>query len=177
MSSGTVPPTNDSGALPPVPPDPISYAGAVETDPNAKMYGMLCHLLALSAVVGVPFGHILGPLVMWLIKRDQYPFVNDQGKEALNFQITVTIALAISAVLILVVIGFFLMFIVIIAALVMTIIATREGKQRRVLPVSGVHPPDPVIAVGSAGSRSRNERSPGPKSRAAVLSTSAAVGR
>ena len=34
---------------------------------------------------------VLGPLIIWLIKKDESPFVNDQGKEALNFQITVLI--------------------------------------------------------------------------------------
>jgi len=58
-------------------------------------------LAALAGYIGVPFGNILGPLVIWLIKRDEFPFVDDQGKEALNFQISVTIygfALAIASV-------------------------------------------------------------------------------
>ena len=47
--------------------------------------GMLCHLLPI-------FCGFLGPLILWLVKKDESPFVNDQGKEALNFQLTVTIA-------------------------------------------------------------------------------------
>ncbi len=50
-----------------------------------------CHLAALVWLIGVPFGHVLGPLIVWLILRDRYPFVDDQGKEALNFQISFTI--------------------------------------------------------------------------------------
>jgi len=53
-------------------------------------------------LVGVPIGNILGPLVIWLAKRGEYDFVDDQGKEALNFQITFlicAIALAILAFL------------------------------------------------------------------------------
>lgn len=55
-------------------------------------YGMLCHLLALCALLGVPMGNILGPLIMWLIKKEEDPFVDRCGKESLNFQITATLA-------------------------------------------------------------------------------------
>lgn len=51
---------------------------------------MLCHLLGLAGLV-IPFGNVIGPLVIWLAKRDQSEFVDDQGKEAVNFQITMTI--------------------------------------------------------------------------------------
>jgi len=46
---------------------------------------MLCHLLAL-------FTGFLGPLILWLVKRDQSPFVDHHGREALNFQLTVLVA-------------------------------------------------------------------------------------
>jgi len=60
---------------------------------------MACHLIAFAGLV-VPIGNVIGPLVMWLIKQDEMPLVNDQGKESLNFQITITLvvfALAIIA--------------------------------------------------------------------------------
>ena len=53
--------------------------------------GMACHLAALIGLLGIPFGNALGPLIFWLIKKDEIPFVDDQGKEALNFQITILI--------------------------------------------------------------------------------------
>lgn len=49
-----------------------------------------CHLLGFLGFV-LPFGHILGPLVLWLLRRDGNPFVDDQGKEAVNFQISFTL--------------------------------------------------------------------------------------
>jgi uncharacterized Tic20 family protein len=58
---------------------------------DEKTMGMLAHLLG-----GVTY--LLGPLVIWAIKKDESPFVNDQGKEAMNFQITVIIALVASTV-------------------------------------------------------------------------------
>ena len=54
-----------------------------------------CHLAALIWLIGVPFGNLLGPLVVWLILRDRYPLVDDQGKEALNFQIAMAIAFVV----------------------------------------------------------------------------------
>ena len=52
---------------------------------------MLCHLSALAGFV-IPFGNILGPLLVWQIKKNEFPSVDIHGKAALNFQITVTIA-------------------------------------------------------------------------------------
>jgi hypothetical protein len=60
----------------------------MEGDKNARTWATICHLSALLMLVGVPIGNILGPLVIWLIKRKEYEFVDNQGKEALNFQIT-----------------------------------------------------------------------------------------
>jgi uncharacterized Tic20 family protein len=56
------------------------------------MWNMLCHLSALAGFV-VPFGHILGPLLVWQIKKNEFPSVDVHGKASLNFQITVTIAI------------------------------------------------------------------------------------
>jgi len=52
---------------------------------------MLCHLSALAGFV-FPFGNILGPLLVWQIKKNEFPSVDIHGKASLNFQITVTIA-------------------------------------------------------------------------------------
>ena len=52
-----------------------------------RQWALFAHLSALVGFV-VPFGNVIGPLVIWLIKREQMPFVNDQGREALNFNIT-----------------------------------------------------------------------------------------
>lgn len=83
---------------------------------------MFCHLAALVGFV-VPFGNIVGPLVVWLIKRGEMPLVDTHGKEALNFQITVTIAFLICVPLMFVLIGIPLMIAVGLAALILTIMA------------------------------------------------------
>ena len=85
-------------------------------------WAMGCHLAALAGFL-VPFGNILGPLVIWLIKRAEMPMVDRHGKEALNFQITVSIAFLICIPLMFVLIGIPLMVVVAIGALIMTILA------------------------------------------------------
>ena len=71
---------------------------------DERMWGMLCHISAFALFVFPFFGNIIGPLVVWLIKKEEYPFVDEQGKEALNFQISVSIyafaALLLSIILI-----------------------------------------------------------------------------
>lgn len=56
--------------------------------------------------VCVPFGSVVGPLILWQMKKEVDPFIDDQGKEALNFQITVAIAWMACIVLAFAVIGF-----------------------------------------------------------------------
>ena len=92
-------------------------------------WGMLCHLTALSAYVGIPFGHIVGPLVIWLIKKDELSFVDDQGKESLNFQISMTIYGLIAAILCFVLIGFVLIFVIIVVDIVLVILATVNASK------------------------------------------------
>ncbi|MQB00084.1 MAG: DUF4870 domain-containing protein [Actinobacteria bacterium] len=69
------------------------------------MFAMLAHLSAFSGFV-IPFGHILGPLLVWLIKREEHPLVDDQGREALNFQLSMSLYYIVGLILILALIGF-----------------------------------------------------------------------
>jgi len=105
---------------------------STEVSKDARMWGMLCHLLGL-------FTCFIGPLIIWLIKKDEDPFIDDQGKEALNFQITVAIAWIVSAVLVPVFcIGSFLGIAVFIADLVFCILASikANGGEKYRYPVS-----------------------------------------
>lgn len=80
-----------------------------EITQEQKTWGMIAHLSALIGFL-IPFGNILGPLVVWLIKKDTMPFVDEQGKEALNFNITVAIVITalmiVGTVLLVILIGF-----------------------------------------------------------------------
>ena len=88
----SVPPESDipSGS------DDLELGGAAPAD--QRQWAMFAHLSALLGAVvtgafGGGWGCFIGPLVIWLIKKDSMPFVDDQAKEALNFNITVAIAL------------------------------------------------------------------------------------
>jgi uncharacterized Tic20 family protein len=58
---------------------------------DERTWALIGHLSAFSAFI-TGIGCVLGPLIVWLIKRDTLPFAADQAKEALNFNITVAIA-------------------------------------------------------------------------------------
>lgn len=59
---------------------------------------MWCHMSALAGLV-VPFGNLIGPLVLWQIKRNEFPSVDQHGKESLNFQISILIYLLVGGLL------------------------------------------------------------------------------
>ena len=102
------------------PPDKPQYVPT----PDERTWGLLAHLSSLIAsLVGLMF---VGPLVVWLVKKDQSPFVEDQAKEALNFQIAVLIAIAVCG---LTCIGIVLIPVVAIAALVYSVLAAVEANK------------------------------------------------
>ena len=65
---------------------------------DARRWAMFCHLGALVGLLGNGVGFLIVPLVVWLIKKDEIPLVDDQGREALNFNISVMIAMIICVV-------------------------------------------------------------------------------
>ncbi|HEC04728.1 MAG TPA: DUF4870 domain-containing protein [Thiothrix sp.] len=94
-----------------------------------KKWGMVAHLSALAGII-FPLGIVLGPLIVWLLKRNEGKFIDDQAKEALNFQITVVI---ISFVLVVLAAAFkpfmILAAIVGIAGLIFAVIAGLKAKE------------------------------------------------
>ena len=91
-------------SLPPPLPAPASAPAASLV--TVRTWTSLCHASALLGVF-VPFpGHILPPLVVWLLKRGDSPEIDAHGKEALNFQISMLIYKMIAAVFCIVLIGF-----------------------------------------------------------------------
>lgn len=95
-----------------------------EEDKKANMWAMLCHVTAFSTFIGIPLGNIIAPLVIWLIKKDEFPFVDENGKESLNFQISMTIYGIVAGLLCFIFIGFVLLPIVLVADIVLVIMAT-----------------------------------------------------
>jgi len=100
---------------------------------DEKMWAMLAHISAVAGFV-FPFGNIIGPLLIWMLKKEEFPFVDDQGKESINFQISISIYVLVSLVLVFILIGIPILIIIGIFALVMTIIAAisaYDGKAYR----------------------------------------------
>jgi len=135
-------------SMPPPPPEGASRSGSGqefefsrdygssqdrqgEFERQSRNWGMLCHLSALSAFVGVPFGHLAGPLLVWLLKRNEYPYVDEQGKESLNFQLSMTLYGIVSAVLILAVVGVFLLLALGVLNIVAVIVASVRANDGR----------------------------------------------
>lgn len=80
------------------------------------------NLAMLAHLLGIVSGFI-GALIIWLIKKDQSAFIDEQGKEALNFQITMLIAFVVAGMLMVILIGALLMPLLFVANLVFCILA------------------------------------------------------
>jgi hypothetical protein len=94
-----------------------------------RNWGMACHAAALLGYPTVALGFIIGPLVVWLVYRDRYRFVDDQGKESINFHITMLIAVLGCFLLFCAGIGPFLLMLLPIYHVVMIIIAMVHSSQ------------------------------------------------
>ena len=96
---------------------------------DERQWAMLCHLSAMLLYV-TAIGGFIAPLIIWLMKRDEMPFVADQGRETLNFQITIMLALVAAGILMWLLIGFVLLPAVLVFHFILTIVAavkTSEG--------------------------------------------------
>ena len=95
---------------------------------EARKWAMLCHLAALVGLLGNGIGFLVAPLVVWLVKKEDDPLIDEQGKEAVNFQITMLIAAFVSAFLIVIVVGIILLIGVGILMTVLPIIAAIKAN-------------------------------------------------
>lgn len=92
-----------------------------------------CNLAMLAHLLGI-FSGFIGPLVLWLVKRDGASYVADQTQEALNFQITMALAMVASVLLTIVLIGPFLIPLLLIANFIFCIlaaVAASKGQRYR----------------------------------------------
>src|ERR1043165_9079107 len=78
---------------------------AASTTSDIRNWSVLCHASALLGLFFHFFGHLLGPLIVWLMKRDASPEIDANGKESLNFQISMLIYDVIAGILCIVLIG------------------------------------------------------------------------
>ncbi len=84
--------------------DKNTISNELNLSKDERTWGMLSHLSALLGYI-IPFGNVIAPLIIWLSKKEQSKFIEDQSKEALNFQISITIYAVIAGILTLILIG------------------------------------------------------------------------
>ena len=105
-----------------------------EITKDARMWAMFCHLAGLAGFLMPVVGNIVAPLIVWQVKKEDYPFVDEQGKEAVNFQISMSLYGLITIPLFLICVGPFLLAAVAIVDLVFLLIAAvkaNNGKSYR----------------------------------------------
>ena len=106
------------------PPLPSSVNAIV----NARTWSALCHASALLGVFLHFPGHLLAPLIVWLLKRDESPEIDAHGKEAVNFQLSMLLYNIIAAVFCLVLIGFLILPILWVLNAILVIIAAIKAS-------------------------------------------------
>ena len=102
--------------------------GSKDVNKDARMWAMICHLSALAGLVVPVIGCIIGPLIIWQIKKEEFPFVDEQGKEAVNFQISMLIYGIVAGLLCFACVGFVLAPAVAIFDLVFLLIAAVKAN-------------------------------------------------
>lgn len=124
MTSGPAPHPPASNPSSASAPDASPGVAGAPSSPTReeRQWAMLCHVSAMLMYV-TAVGGLVAPFVIWLLKRDAMPFVADQGKETINFQITILLALLAAVVLMLVLVGFVLFWALLAFHFVVTVIA------------------------------------------------------
>jgi uncharacterized protein len=112
----------DEQPLPPPPPAPGASS-------DIRTWCVLCHAAALLGLFFHFLGHLLGPLIVWLVKRGDSPEVDAHGKESLNFQISMLIYDAIAAILCIVLIGIPILIALWVLNTVLVIIASIQASE------------------------------------------------
>jgi uncharacterized Tic20 family protein len=131
------PPPNASPPLadpPPYlpPPPPAGYqpqpvpAGTMRPD-EERNWSVAAHVSALLTLAGIP--SVIGPLVVWLMKKDSSPSVDAHGKEAVNFNLSFILYGIVSFFLIFVLVGFLILPIVLITWFVLVIVGTLNASR------------------------------------------------
>lgn len=121
------PPVQEGTSVPEAPPAPPAAAPAGQSQSmSANTWAMLTHLAGLTGYIFPVVGNIVGPLIVWIIKKDEMPVVDRHGKAALNFQISfmiyIAVANTVAFALTFVLIGFVLMPLVWVASLIVLIL-------------------------------------------------------
>ena len=103
----------------------------IVADNDQRTWAMFCHLRALAGLL-FPFGSVIGPLIVWLVKKEEMPLVAEHGRKSLNFQLTMMIAYIVCFMLMFVVVGVILLPLVALFSLIMVVVSAikaNDGKE------------------------------------------------
>ena len=99
-----------------------------ELSESERNWAMLCHLSAFAGFF-FPFGAIIGPLICWLSRKDESQWVDQNGKAALNFQISILLYMVLTVPLIFIIVGIpivlFLVFLKVICIIIGSVKASK----------------------------------------------------
>jgi uncharacterized protein len=96
-----------------------------ETERN---WAMFCHIAAFAGYF-IPFGGIIGPLIIWLSKRDESTWVNENGKASLNFQFSILLYILLTIPLCFIIIGFPIIAVLLLLRIIFIIIASVRASK------------------------------------------------
>ena len=99
-----------------------------ELSESERNWAMLCHLSAFAGFF-FPFGAIIGPLICWLSKRDESSWVNENGKNSMNFQLSMLLYMVLNIPLCFIIIGFPILFLLLTLKLICVIIASIKASK------------------------------------------------
>ena len=94
-----------------------------------RTWAMFAHLSSFLGYTCIPLASIVAPLIIWQIKKEDMPFASDQGKECLNFQISMLIYIIISSILTLILIGVAFLVILCVMHIILPIIAAIKANE------------------------------------------------
>ncbi len=99
---------------------------------DEQMWAVFCHIGGLLGILIFP-ANVIVPLIIWMVYRDQYPLVNEEGRESINWQISFTLYMIGAGILVLFVVGLFLMIGLLILNLIVTVqaaLAVSQGRKK-----------------------------------------------
>lgn len=123
--------TDDNGGEPDVSATESTDQAGSELSSDERTWGILVHASGFVGLV-LPLGNIIAPLLIWLVKREDSQFVDENGRNAVNFQISWSIYLFVSLLTIFVLIGLLLAPLVALGWLILVIVASVRASNEEV---------------------------------------------
>jgi uncharacterized Tic20 family protein len=91
-----------------------------------KQWALICHLSGLGGYL-IPFGNIIIPIIIWSMKKQEMPMVDEHGKEVINFQISITIWILLSGLLIILLVGIPMLIVLVLLQVILVIVGALKA--------------------------------------------------